>query len=242
MKTITKIFFRSFLLQALWNFENMQGMGFLYSIMPRLRELYKGDKLKNAVMRHMGFFNTHPYMASFIIGHCAREEGREDLSEKAKETELREYKLRMGGPIAALGDKIFWSTFRPLAGLLGVCWAIMNIRPLYIIPAGILLLYNLPLLFLRCRSLKASYYGKSSISDYLEKIGRSRIVSLLPAAGLLTVAGCLAAAFISWGPVRGYILTLFTVLVIFLRRHFKLSSTTLVYLITAAAVGYNLII
>ena len=40
----------------------------------------------------------------------------------------------MGGPLAALGDKLFWSTWRPVAGLIGVMAVLTNFKPAYFPP------------------------------------------------------------------------------------------------------------
>lgn len=241
MKVINKIFLRSFLLQALWNFENMQGIGFLFSIIPKLKELYKGEKLKDSMMKYMGFFNTHPYMALFVLGYCARREEEKNISVRRKEEEIKEFKLRMGGPLAALGDKIFWSTFRPFVGLVAVIGAFLHLRPIWLIPAGFLVIYNVPVLYFKYRSLVSSYSGHSSIALNLKKISSSRIFALLPLLGLLSVAVCLAAFFVVWGSKRGAVLLVFTAVIAALRLRCRISSTTLVYAIAALAVGYNLV-
>ena len=66
---LLRIFFRSFLIQASWNYRGMLNLGFLFTIRPGLSRLFdrEEDRLAAAV-RHAGFFNTHPYMASYAIG------------------------------------------------------------------------------------------------------------------------------------------------------------------------------
>ena len=62
------IFLRTFFLQALWNFERLQNVGFLYILYPVLKKLYPDkEKRKEALLRHIGFFNTNPYMVTIII-------------------------------------------------------------------------------------------------------------------------------------------------------------------------------
>ena len=62
------IFLRTFFLQALWNFERLQNVGFLYILYPVFKSLYKDkEKRKEALLRHIGFFNTNPYMVNIII-------------------------------------------------------------------------------------------------------------------------------------------------------------------------------
>ena len=56
-------------LQGSWNNERMQNGGFAYSMIPALRKLYpKKEDMIAALKRHLVFFNTHPYLASPVIG------------------------------------------------------------------------------------------------------------------------------------------------------------------------------
>ncbi len=64
-----KVWWRSTFLQGSWNYERMQNGGWAYSLIPALRKLYPEKKdLSLALKRHLEFFNTHPYLASPIIG------------------------------------------------------------------------------------------------------------------------------------------------------------------------------
>ncbi|MEW6042584.1 MAG: PTS system mannose/fructose/sorbose family transporter subunit IID, partial [Elusimicrobiota bacterium] len=38
------MFFRSFLLQSVWNFERMQNVGFLFTVLPSLKKIYPDKK------------------------------------------------------------------------------------------------------------------------------------------------------------------------------------------------------
>ena len=67
-KIIAQILPRLFLLQASWNFERLQSLGALYVMAPGLRFLYQGKDLSMAFQRHLSYFNTHPYMASPVLG------------------------------------------------------------------------------------------------------------------------------------------------------------------------------
>ena len=60
---LLRIFLRSFLVQASWNFERLQNLGFFYLLSPGLRSIY-GDSLPSDVCeRHSAYFNTHPYFS-----------------------------------------------------------------------------------------------------------------------------------------------------------------------------------
>ena len=60
---------RSTFLQGSWNYERMQNGGYAYAMIPAIKKLYKNkDDQAAALKRHLEFFNTHPYLASPIIG------------------------------------------------------------------------------------------------------------------------------------------------------------------------------
>nr|WP_247965203.1 PTS system mannose/fructose/sorbose family transporter subunit IID [Lactiplantibacillus plantarum] len=63
------VWWRSTFLQGSWNYERMQNGGWAYSLIPAIKKLYttKEDRAA-ALKRHMEFFNTHPYVASPVIG------------------------------------------------------------------------------------------------------------------------------------------------------------------------------
>ena len=64
---LIRVLFRSFLLQASWNYERMQNLGVLFVLSPALRKLYSGSALKKAFQRHLTYFNTHPFMSAPVL-------------------------------------------------------------------------------------------------------------------------------------------------------------------------------
>ncbi len=127
IKICFKMFIRTLFIQALWNYERMQNIGFLFALKPFLYKIYLNEgKRKEALLRHMGFFNTHPYMANMIIAIIASMEKRiaEDNSNE-KVSEVNAVKSAMEGPLAAIGDSFFWGTLRPLAALISISMLIL---------------------------------------------------------------------------------------------------------------------
>ena len=102
--SLFKVLWNSFFIQSAWSFEKMQGMGFALAITPALKKIYKEkDELINAVKRHMEFFNTHPYMASVIIGGAIKIE--EDIKEGMVPPEtVSMFKKSLMGPYGAIGE------------------------------------------------------------------------------------------------------------------------------------------
>ncbi|GAL52108.1 N-acetylgalactosamine-specific phosphotransferase system enzyme IID component [Escherichia albertii NBRC 107761 = DSM 17582] len=69
-KDITRLGFRSSLLQASFNYERMQAGGFTWAMLPLLKKIYKDDKpgLSAAMKDNLEFINTHPNLVGFLMG------------------------------------------------------------------------------------------------------------------------------------------------------------------------------
>ncbi|NLB34833.1 MAG: PTS system mannose/fructose/sorbose family transporter subunit IID [Elusimicrobia bacterium] len=232
MKTVNRIFFRSLMLQATWNYEIMQGLGYLFSFYPHLEEVYKDEKeLAAACLRHLNYFNTHPYMVSFVLGENARLENPDDAPISSSSDISTRFKLQMGGPLAALGDKLFWSTWRPICGLIAVLGIFLQLEPGWIVPLFFIIMYNVPVIYFRYRGLKSSYTGRSELLDIIERVNSSLFLRYLPAAGLLAIALCHIVVFLLFGMFSGVRLLVATLVVVGLRNRCKVSSTSLLYIV-----------
>ena len=119
-----KVWWRSTFLQGSWNYERMQNGGWAYTLIPALKRLYHTKEDRSAALkRHLEFFNTHPYLASPILGvTMALEEERANgapIDDKA----IQGVKVRMMGPLAGVGDPVFWFTVKPIIGALAASMA-----------------------------------------------------------------------------------------------------------------------
>ena len=116
---------RSTFLQGSWNYERMQNGGWCFSMIPAIKKLYKTKEDRAAALkRHLEFFNTHPYVASPILGvTLALEEDRANGTE-VDDAAIQGVKVGMMGPLAGVGDPVFWFTLRPMLGALGASLAL----------------------------------------------------------------------------------------------------------------------
>lgn len=116
---------RSTFLQGSWNYERMQNGGWCFSMIPAIKKLYKTKEDRAAALkRHMEFFNTHPYVASPILGvTLALEEDRANGTD-VDDAAIQGVKVGMMGPLAGVGDPVFWFTLRPMLGALGASLAL----------------------------------------------------------------------------------------------------------------------
>jgi len=118
---ITNTFLRSNLWQGSWNFERMHALGFMYTMVPTLKRLYpeNNDERKAAMRRHLEFFNTQPFMAAPIVGVTMAMEEQRKKGAPIDDAAINGLKVGMMGPLAGVGDPIFWGTIRPVIGALG---------------------------------------------------------------------------------------------------------------------------
>ncbi len=120
-----KVAWRHQFLQGSWNYERMQNGGWCYSIIPAIKSLYssKDDQIA-ALKRHLEFYNTHPYVSSPVMGvTLALEEERANGS-PVDDQAIQGVKVGMMGPLAGVGDPVFWFTARPILGALGASLAL----------------------------------------------------------------------------------------------------------------------
>lgn len=111
------IFWRTGFAQGSWNYERMQNLGFLYAMIPAIRRLYpeKEDRIA-AMKRHMEFYNTHPYLTPAINGVVLAMEERRANGAPIPDATINGVKVGMMGPLAGVGDPVWWGTARPVLG------------------------------------------------------------------------------------------------------------------------------
>lgn len=142
---LLRLFFFSLFLQSSWSFHSMQSLGFLVTAMSGIDDKKKKFLLKNNRI----FFNTHPYMAGFIIGAVLRSLEREvDLEE------LKRHIIAGQSAFAAFGDTFFWQTIRPALAITGV---ILGLKYGLIGPLVFILSYNLIHIYFRFYGFIAGY-------------------------------------------------------------------------------------
>ena len=125
-RDLRRMYWRSTFLLGSFNFERMQAMGFCYTLMPAIRKVYRGDKAAEAaaLKRHLEFYNTHPWVSSVVFGVTAAMEEQKAKGEEISEETITSVKVGLMGPLAGVGDPIFWGTARPVLAALGASLAL----------------------------------------------------------------------------------------------------------------------
>ena len=122
-KTLNKMVWRSLNLQASFNYERMQAAGWLYGILPGLLAIHgeDTDDLKTSMAHNLEFFNTHPFLVTFVMGIVLSLE-----QQKADVGTIRAVRVAAMGPLGGIGDAIFWFTLVPIAAGIGSNMAIQG--------------------------------------------------------------------------------------------------------------------
>lgn len=122
---IRSTYWRSTFLLGSFNFERMQSMGFAVSMIPAIKRLYSTKEDQAAALkRHLEFFNTQPWVGSAIMGVTAAMEEERANGADIDDAAISGVKVGLMGPLAGVGDPIFWGTLRPVLAALGAGLAI----------------------------------------------------------------------------------------------------------------------
>ena len=121
--TLNKMVWRSLNLQGSFNYERMQANGWLYGILPGLLAIHgeDTDDLKLSMAHNLEFFNTHPFLVTFVMGIIlSMEQQKSDINT------IRAVRVAAMGPLGGIGDAIFWFTLVPIAAGIGSNMAIQG--------------------------------------------------------------------------------------------------------------------
>lgn len=128
-KALTKgdlrsMYWRSTFLLGSFNFERMQSMGFCVTMIPAIKRLYSTKEEQAAALkRHLEFFNTQPWIGSAIMGVTAAMEEERANGANIDDGAINGVKVGLMGPLAGVGDPIYWGTARIILAALGASLA-----------------------------------------------------------------------------------------------------------------------
>jgi hypothetical protein len=108
--------FRAALLQATWNYERQQGLGWAWALKPALDRIYPdAERRRERLTEHTAYFNTQPTLASLALGAVAGLEEQRAAGAPVDAAAVARVKSALGASLAAVGDRLFWLTLRPAA-------------------------------------------------------------------------------------------------------------------------------
>lgn len=179
---------RAYYIQNGFNYGNYQGLGYANMLYPALRKIYKDDDdaFQAALKENVEFYNTNPHFVPFITSlHLAM------LENGTPNSEIRNIKMALMGPLSGIGDSLSQFVLAPLLGTIG---ASMAYEGLMLGPIIYLLGMNLILLAIKIVSGMLGYnLGTSIIGTMTEQIEKvSRVASMI---GVTVISG-LAVSFV----------------------------------------------
>ncbi len=186
---VLNLLWRSFFIQAVWNFKSMVSIGFCFALSSIGRRVCKNREDYVAFLkRHLAFFNAHPYFASYAIGAIARLE--QELHEKdgpTDPTNIEKFKNALISPLGAIGDRCCWAVIRPatlIFGLVGLAYIeSQNLKILYLFLTFIL--YNIPHIYVRLKGIIDGYnsgfeiYKKLKIENFEKILNFFKILAII---------------------------------------------------------------
>lgn len=172
-------FIRSNFLQGSWNFERMQALGYCFGMVPIIKRLYEGQERKDAMKRHLEFYNTQPFVTAPIIGITAAMEEQRANGADIPDSVINGVKVGMMGPLAGVGDPIFWGTLRPMTAALGASIALTGS---IFGPILFFLLFNAVRLAVRWYGMQ---YGYVKGTDIVKDVAGNRLQKITEGASIL---------------------------------------------------------
>ncbi|EKQ57798.1 MULTISPECIES: PTS mannose transporter subunit IID [unclassified Clostridium] len=184
LKKLTKsdlnsMFIRSNFHQGSWNYERMQALGYCFAMVPIIKRLYTGEERKQALKRHLEFFNTQPFVTAPILGVTAAMEEQKANGAEIDDGAINGLKIGLMGPLAGVGDPIFWGTLRPVAAALGASIALTGS---ILGPILFFLIFNAVRLAIRWVGVS---YGYSKGTTIVADMAGGRLQKLTEGASIL---------------------------------------------------------
>lgn len=108
--TLNKMIWRSCNLQIAFNYERMQAIGWLWSMLPGLKKVHTNKTdLAYSMAQNLDFLNTHPFIVTFVMGLVlSMEQNKMDIQT------IRAVRISTAAPLGGIGDALFWFTLIPI--------------------------------------------------------------------------------------------------------------------------------
>jgi PTS system mannose-specific IID component len=169
-------------LQWSWNYERMQALGYLYSMLPVINKVYKTKEARIAAMkRHLVFYNTNPQVGSPpIFGATVAMEAQQQPEA------VDSLKVGLMGPLAGIGDTIQAILFRPIVAVIAASLALSGSigGPILMILSGLFwTVLMVPLFFF-------GYRQGMGVAREVSEHGRiSQITEIATIMGMVVIGG-----------------------------------------------------
>lgn len=194
-KDLGRLFRRQFLLQGAQNPIKGQASGMAYILIPFIEKWYANDEEKKikALQRANEYLNTNATAGSFLVGLMYSLEKQKAKSDDIDGQVITNIKASLGGPLAAIGDPLFYLTTLTIAD--GIAIGFMSEGN----PIGLLIFLMIFMgvnIGVKYPLIKAGYTAGSGFIKSLFDRGMVGMVTDAARVMGLTMLGALAASLI----------------------------------------------
>lgn len=191
-KDLTRVFWRSFAMEWSWNYERQANLGYGFAMVPIIDKLYKDrpEEKAAALQRHLEFFNTTPHVSTLILGISSAMEEQNATQEEFDTDSINNVKVGLMGPLAGIGDSLFWGTLRIIATGIGTSLALQgNVLG----PILFFLIFNIPHVILRYICMMGGYkFGAGFLSKVQQNGLMEKVTYGASIVGLMSIGAMIA--------------------------------------------------
>lgn len=188
-KELNKAFMDTFWLQLGWNYEIMQGMGYVHGMKTILEKNYTTEEERIAAAKvYMEFYNCNPHLSTTITGiNIALEE------EQPKNLDMaRSVKLSLMGPLSSIGDTLVVAVFGSIIFALDASLAMSGSSFAWFAGLMPILFYTLPVNYLRYKLFHLGHnYGTTLFTEQADKFELIKKYGYM--FGLIVIGGLAAS-------------------------------------------------
>ncbi len=196
-KDLRKLFWRSIPVETAYNSERMHNTYYVFALTPILKKAYANDKegMREALKRHMAFYNATPQIEPWIVGITAALEVENAKNNNTMGETVNAVKTGLMGPMSVIGDSLFFTGgFRVIAASVGASLCMAGN------PLGLLLyclIFNVPNYISHYFGI---FYGYKIGGNFIEKVIGSGLMKKITDVALMvgiTVLGTLTSAYVA---------------------------------------------
>ncbi|MDO4378127.1 MAG: PTS system mannose/fructose/sorbose family transporter subunit IID [Erysipelotrichia bacterium] len=193
---LNKMFWRSMPIELSYNSERMHNLLYVFTLTPILKKIYADNPegMRNALKRHVEFYNTTPQIEPWVLGITAALEVQNAENDDTMGETITAVKTGLMGPISVIGDTLFFTSgFRVMAASVGATLTISGN------PLGLLLyflIFNVPNYVCHYYGIHAGYKLGTS---FIEKIMASGLLQKITDVALIVgmmVLGTLTSSYV----------------------------------------------
>lgn len=195
-KDLRSVMWRHYQLLGAFNYERQMSLGYAWAMTPVLKRLYGDNQaaLKAGYQRHLEFFNCTTSTSPMILGlSCAMEEQNANTP-GFDASSINAVKSALMGPLAGIGDSMFWGTLRVIGVGVG---APLAVKGSILGPLLYFLINVIPSELLRWYGFKLTYRGGSKFLTRIQEDGTlDKLTESAKILGLVVIGAMISSMVI----------------------------------------------